>query len=137
MHCTSCRCLGDTQMTKFVGREPLMTVIHDQMKLLRAGSGSIVLIRGPAGIGKRRAVSEALMDAAAAGFDVWRCQVERHDDVDGALAFQETACQLLTDDRPTRPSVLAVEGLQRADPRALASITDLLQRLVRRPLLVL
>jgi DNA-binding CsgD family transcriptional regulator len=124
-------------MSKFVGREPLLEVIHEHIERLRAGFGSIVLIRGSAGVGKWSAVSEALTGAADAGLDVLRWHTPPPDRADGALAVHETARRLLMDGGLTRPSVFAVEGLQRACPESLATITDLLQRLVQRPVLVL
>ena len=124
-------------MSRFVGREPLVGVIHEHIDRARAGSGSIVLIRGSAGIGKERAVSEALTGAAARGLRHPPVPRPTRDHGNGADAVHETARRLIEGDGLGRPSVLALIGLQHGDPLSLAPITDLLRRLVQRPVLVL
>src|SRR5690349_18204425 len=46
--------------TPFVGRDPELAELRARLHAARAGSGGLVLVSGPAGIGKTRTVEEAL-----------------------------------------------------------------------------
>lgn len=54
----------------FVGREDLLTDLHQQLRKLLAGEGKLVLVEGESGSGKTRLLSELLRQASHVGAQV-------------------------------------------------------------------
>ena len=87
-----------------------MNSIRDRMSRLDRGLGSIVLIRGGAGLGTSRVVAEAVTEAGAAGLQVSRCELRPPDQLRSGSSAWLGAGRL-----PERPTLLVLEHLHHAD----------------------
>lgn len=60
----------------FVGREDIMIVLTRALESVKTGNGTIVILRGEAGIGKTRCIAELSRTLIASGYRPWlgRCQ---------------------------------------------------------------
>jgi DNA-binding CsgD family transcriptional regulator len=92
------------------GRDKELSVVAGRIAGARAGTGGVVVVEGPPGIGKSRLLAEAVSLAAAAGLRVARGEADEADQVAplwcllGALHFGS-------------PPLLTAERLMALDPR--------------------
>ncbi len=112
----------------FVGRQPTLARLHEMLEQARAGEPRLVLIEGPAGIGKTTLVRQFLEGTAE------RCVLRASgEEVEAGLPFGVLA-QLLADAPTTPPGPAAggVPGERPVDPLAAGAILlDLLSELQR------
>ncbi len=93
----------------FVGREEARATLGEALARARAGRGSLVIVRGPAGIGKTRLCEVFIEEARAAG---WRSWIGRCRDGEGVPAYWlwvQILRQLL-EDESTREEACALAG---------------------------
>ncbi len=146
----------------FVGRVGELRELERALEAARAGSGTIVLVAGEAGIGKTRLACELAARASIAGFEVLlgrsidlvgtelpyqpfvealrplgeRWQVERRTAGSQREAFEETLA-LLSERATAAPVLLVLEDLHWADTSTLDLVVFLAHNVADRPLLLL
>jgi DNA-binding CsgD family transcriptional regulator len=147
--------VGDCRMAPFRGRESEVAILRGVTDAARDGAGAVVVVKGAAGIGKSRLVSEACDQAASDGLLVARGGADELDQVSpwgvliGALSSSDPplmtweevdSLRSLGDQRlavidrsraeleeasARRPVVIAIDDLQWADPPTLLALGTL------------
>ncbi len=112
----------------FVGRQPMLASLRRMLEQVRAGEPRLVLIEGPAGIGKTSLVRRFLEEAGE------RCVLRASgEEAEAGLPFGLLA-QLLADapTTPSDPAAVVVAGERPVDPMAAGAVLlDLLGELQR------
>jgi DNA-binding NarL/FixJ family response regulator len=117
-------------------RQPQVDVLRGQLSALRAGHGSVVIVSGPAGVGKTTLLAEAVRLAADAGILTLR---GGGDPAAGAVPLGPILDALVSADEPPLDPVRLHELSQSPDQRfwLLREIQEALEKAARRaPLLV-